>query len=83
MVLFGLKEPVPPLHAPPEATVTLPFRAMLALLAHTEPLAPAFAVGEGVKLNCTGLLTARQLPLPVLVRVSTTAPLAISPAVGV
>ena len=68
---------------PPVATVTLPFRAMSALLAHTEELAPALAVGAAVKLSCTWSLTTTQLPLPVVVSVRVTLPLAISSAVGV
>ena len=82
-VLLGLKEPRPPLHTPPEAPATLPFSAMVALLAQTELLAPAFTEGAAVKASVIGLATALHPPLPVVVRVSVTEPPAISAAVGV
>ena len=65
------------------APVTLPFRLMAALLAHTVPLVPASTMGAGVKLMVRLLVVAKQLPLPVVVRMRVTEPLAISVAVGV
>ena len=82
-MLFGAYVPAPPLHIPPVASVMLPFSATLALFAHSEMSAPAFAVGEGVKVIVMASLTALQLPTPVVVAVSVTLPLAISVAVGV
>ena len=61
----------------------LPFRATLALLAHSVTSAPALAVGAGVKVMVIASLTATQLPTPVVVAVRVMLPLAISVAVGV
>ena len=52
-VLFGVKEPAPPLHTPPVAIVTLPFSTTFALFAQRVTSAPAFAVGAGVKFRTT------------------------------
>ena len=49
VVAFGLKEPVPPLQAPPVAPVTLPFSATCTLFAQTETAAPALTTGADVK----------------------------------
>ncbi len=81
--MLGAKVPLPPLQTPPVATVTLPFKAALALFEQSEMFAPALAVGAGVIVYVTWLLTALQLPLPAEVRVKVTLPFAISPAVGV
>ncbi len=83
MVLFGAYVPAPPLQAPPVAPVTLPFRASAALLAQTDTGAPAFTIAAGVKLITMLSVTALHEPLPVVVSVSVTLPLAISAAVGV
>ena len=83
MVLFGVKLPRPPLHTPPVAPLTLPFKGMLALFAQKEAAAPAFTTGAAVKFKVTLLLTALHVPLPVVVSVRVTLPFAISAAVGV
>ena len=83
MVLFGVKDPAPPLQTPPVATVTAPFRLTVGLFTHSETSAPAFDEGDGVKLRVTLLLTALHKPLPVVVSVKVTLPLATSAAVGV
>ena len=80
---LGLKVPVPPLHIPPPAMVTDPFRITCGALAHTVTSVPAFTVGDCEKTRSTSSLTAAQVPLPVLVRVSVTLPLASSVAEGV
>ena len=82
-VLFGLKVPPPPVQMPPLATVTLPLSDTAGALAHTVWSAPASTVGGSVKVMVIWSLTAAQLPLPVVVRVSVTLPAAISEAVGV
>ncbi len=82
-LLFGVKLPSPPVHAPPVATVTLPLSAMAALFAQSDTSTPAFTTGEGVKFKVMLSLTGLQLPLPVVVSVSVTLPFAISAAVGV
>ena len=53
VVAFGLNEPVPPLHVPPVAPVTLPLKAACGSLAQTETAAPALTTGAGVKDNKT------------------------------
>ncbi len=83
MLALGAKFPFPPLHEPPVAIVTEPLSCADALFAHFTWSAPAFAVGEGLKKMVTVLETGLQLPLPVLVSVSVTEPLEISPAVAV
>lgn len=67
---------------PPVAPDTVPARVITALLRHTKLLAPALTAGAVVKARITGLDTAKQLPLPVVVRVRVTDPLAISEGVG-
>ena len=52
-VLFGVKDPAPPLQIPPVTTVTDPPNATLALLRQSDRSGPAFAVGLGVKESCT------------------------------
>ena len=83
MLLFGLKLPRPPLHTPPVATVTLPFKATCALFAQRVTSTPAFTTGEGVKFKVMLSLTWTHEPLPVVVSVSVTLPFAISAGVGV
>ena len=83
VLLFGLKVPVPPLQMPPVATVTLPFKAIALLFAHTVPFVPALTVGAAVKVITRLAETALQLPLPVLVKVKVKVPAAISEAVDV
>src|SRR5690606_15763977 len=55
---------------------------MVALLAQSTWSMPAFTTGAAVKEIITWSVAARQLPLPVVVSVSVTLPLAISPGVG-
>ncbi len=82
-LLFGAKDPVPPLHTPPAAPAAVPFRLMALLFAHTVPFAPALTVGAGVKVIVRLLMAATHVPLPVVVSVSVSEPAAISAAVGV
>jgi hypothetical protein len=63
--------------------VNEPFKVTTALFAHTVRSAPAFAVGAGVMVNVTWSLTALQLPLPTVVRVSVTVPAVRSASLGV
>jgi hypothetical protein len=56
---------------------------MALLFAQTDPFAPAFTTGAGVKVITRFATTALQLPLPVLVKVNVNVPAAISPTVGV
>ena len=65
------------------APVTVPFRLIVGLFAHTDPFAPAFTMGAGVKVIVRLPETTAQLPLPVLVSVRVRVPAAISAAVGV
>ena len=50
-MLFGVKDPRPPLHAPPVAPVTLPVIVTCGLFTQIETGAPAFAIGAGVKVT--------------------------------
>ena len=80
--MFGGKDPAPPLHTPPVATVTLPLNTTFALFAQRVTSTPAFAVGAAVKFNTIASDTATQLLLPVVVNTRVTEPFAISVAVG-
>src|SRR5690606_35697466 len=82
-VLPGLYRPLPPLHCTPVAPVTVAFSTASALLAQRVWSAPAFTVGAGMMVKVTWSVSARQSPLPAVVRVSVTLPAAISAALGV
>jgi hypothetical protein len=78
------KVPAPPVHVPPVAPVTDPFKLIALLFAHTDALAPAFTTGAGVKVitrfadHCIAIAVAgaRQVSVSACQQ-------AISPAVGV
>src|SRR5690606_26403831 len=82
-VVLGSKDPAPPLHTPPVATVNEPCNVATALFAQSVWSTPAFAVGAGVIVYVTLSLTALQLPLPTVVSVSVTVPAVRSAALGV
>lgn len=67
----------------PEPVEEVPARFTNELLAQTLWLGPALTVGAGVKVRVMFELTALQVPLPVVVRVSVLLPAAISAADGV
>ena len=79
----GLKEPLPPLHRPPVAPLTVPASWALGWLAQLVSAGPASASGAGVMVMTTWSLTGLLLPLPTDVRVRVTLPAAISAALGV
>ena len=79
-VLFGLYVPAPPDQIPFEATVTVPAKFAVALLAHTIISAPASIVGAGVIFKV--ILSSIGVQFPVDVSVNVTAPADMSAGLG-
>ena len=83
IVLLGVKLPVPELNQTPLPVVDVPFRVKFGLFLHTVcGLNPALTIGAGDILTVILSLTGKQLPFPVLDRVSINEPEVISAALG-
>ena len=81
-MLSGEKSPIPPDQIPPEAPVIVPASVAILLFEHFIWSTPASTNGADVNVICIWSLTELQVPLPVVVSVSHTKPVAISGAEG-
>ena len=80
---FGENDPVPLDDQVPVPVLDDPLNNTFGLLTQTETLLPAFTSGAGVIVMTIESETAKQVPLPVLVRYSVTVPAEVSAALGV
>ena len=83
VVLLGVNVPPPSVVQTPLPVVDVPFNAAFGLFTQTEIVAPAFTRGASVMVTAIVFVTARQSPLPVVVRTMFTLPAAVSAALGV